>query len=142
MDGFIVNASDGNDSDTTDPTLYYLIHNDFDASSQHTTRDNTMNQNQSSTATNKNVSQHSNPPSTSLSTSKKSYRFKMYSRDELPEQGYRRGVGYRPNILNDDQTRTFNQRFHLIRRKGVYPYNYFTDFNKFNETSLPPKSMN
>ena len=29
--------------------------------------------------------------------------------------------------------------FRLLLRKGVYPYEYMDSFNKFNETSLPPK---
>ena len=29
--------------------------------------------------------------------------------------------------------------FELIRRKGVYPYNYMDSFNRFEETELPPK---
>ena len=33
---------------------------------------------------------------------------------------------------NDDQ-------FRLLLRKGVYPYEYMTNWNKFKETKLPPK---
>ena len=29
--------------------------------------------------------------------------------------------------------------FRLVRRKGVYPYEYMDEWNKFEETSLPPK---
>ena len=29
--------------------------------------------------------------------------------------------------------------FRLMRRKGVYPYEYMDEWNKFEETSLPPK---
>ena len=32
-----------------------------------------------------------------------------------------------------------DERRELILRKGVYPYEYMDSFEKFNETSLPPK---
>ena len=32
-----------------------------------------------------------------------------------------------------------DQKFHLMIRKGVYPYEYMDDWKKFEETSLPPK---
>ena len=32
-----------------------------------------------------------------------------------------------------------DEKFHLIIRKGVYPYEYMDSWNKFEETSLPPK---
>ena len=34
--------------------------------------------------------------------------------------------------------RIVEERFKLIQAKGVYPYEYITDFNRFNETCLPP----
>ena len=48
--------------------------------------------------------------------------------------------------LNDDQCkhlRKFYKEekvFRLLRRKGVYPYEYMDDWEKFDETSLPPKN--
>ena len=33
----------------------------------------------------------------------------------------------------------FRDKTHLFLRKGVYPYDYMTDFEKFKETCLPPK---
>jgi hypothetical protein len=38
-----------------------------------------------------------------------------------------------PNIITDET-------FKLLLRKGVYPYEWVTDFSKFNETNLPEKS--
>ena len=32
-----------------------------------------------------------------------------------------------------------NKKFILLLRKGVYPYEYIGDWEKFNETSLPEK---
>ena len=32
-----------------------------------------------------------------------------------------------------------NKKFILLLRKGVYPYEYMGDWEKFNETSLPEK---
>ena len=48
--------------------------------------------------------------------------------------------------LEDDQCkhiREFYKKeevFRLMRRKGVYPYKYTDDWEKFEETSLPPKN--
>ena len=33
----------------------------------------------------------------------------------------------------------YNNKFILLLRKGVYPYEYMDDWEKFNETSLPEK---
>ena len=32
-----------------------------------------------------------------------------------------------------------DEKFHLMIRKGVYPYEYMDGWKKFEETSLPPK---
>ena len=32
-----------------------------------------------------------------------------------------------------------NEQFRLLLRKGVYPYEYMTSWNKFEDTQLPPK---
>ena len=42
-------------------------------------------------------------------------------------------------VLDEDQKRVFNERFKLVTRKGVYPYNYFDTFDRFDETALPSK---
>jgi hypothetical protein len=39
-----------------------------------------------------------------------------------------------PNIINDSS-------FELLLRKGIYPYEWVDDFNKFNELELPDKSQ-
>ena len=31
------------------------------------------------------------------------------------------------------------EKFELVQQKGVYPYDYFDSFEKFNETDLPPR---
>ena len=31
------------------------------------------------------------------------------------------------------------EKFDLVQLKGVYPYDYFDSFDKFNETDLPPR---
>ena len=32
-----------------------------------------------------------------------------------------------------------NDNTHLLKQKGVYPYEYTNSFDKFNETNLPSK---
>ena len=47
--------------------------------------------------------------------------------------------------LDDDQCKNLRQffddeeQFRLMRRKGVYPYEYVDSWEKFEETELPPK---
>ena len=53
----------------------------------------------------------------------------MHSLDELPENDYRRGGDYQPVVLDEDQKRVFDERFKLVTRKGVYPYDYFDTFD-------------
>ncbi|XP_057296278.1 uncharacterized protein LOC130625239 [Hydractinia symbiolongicarpus] len=49
------------------------------------------------------------------------------------------------NNLSDDQCKNLrkffkgDEQFKLLRRKGVYPYEYVDSFDKFNETKLPAK---
>ena len=49
------------------------------------------------------------------------------------------------NNLSDDQCKNLRKffkdddQFKLLRRKGVYPYEYVDSFDKFNETKLPTK---
>ena len=66
-------------------------------------------------------------------------RFKMHSINELPLDDYRRGSGYESPNLNDHQQSVFDNRFQLVTRKGVYPYDYVDSFDKFHDTSLPCK---
>ena len=60
-----------------------------------------------------------------------SYRFMPSSLDRLSAN------------LTDDQCKGLKQfygeNFKLMRRKGVYPYEYMDSFERFNETCLPPK---
>ena len=45
-------------------------------------------------------------------------------------------------ILNDFDKLRFghnDEQFRLLLRKGVYPYEYMSSWNKFEETQLPPK---
>ena len=39
-------------------------------------------------------------------------------------------------ILEDN-----DEQFRLLLRKGVYPYEYMTSWDKFEETKLPPKEV-
>ena len=48
--------------------------------------------------------------------------------------------------LHDDQCKHLKEFyngeevFKLVKQKGVYPYEYIDDWEKFEETSLPPKN--
>ena len=54
-------------------------------------------------------------------------------------------LGKLASNLDDDQCKNLtefykeDQGFRLIRRKGVYPYEYMDVWKKFEETTLPPK---
>ena len=61
----------------------------------------------------------------------------MYSLETLPNDDYRKNPYSAPNLTPMQQQRS-KELFSLMKRKGVYPYEYFTDFNKFNEQRLPP----
>ncbi|XP_057311370.1 uncharacterized protein LOC130649159 isoform X1 [Hydractinia symbiolongicarpus] len=55
-----------------------------------------------------------------------------------------RGLGSLADNLSDDQCKNlrkfFNdEQFNIMRRKGVYPYEYVDSFDRFNETRLPSK---
>ena len=41
-------------------------------------------------------------------------------------------------IFNNLRTGNTDEQFRLLVRKGVYPYEYLDDWNKFDETKLPP----
>ena len=49
--------------------------------------------------------------------------------------------------LHDDQCKHLKgfyngeESFKLVKQKGVYPYEYIDDWEKFEETSLPPKNV-
>ena len=34
-----------------------------------------------------------------------------------------------------------HEKIHLLMRKGIYPFDYMSDFSKFDETELPPKEV-
>ena len=49
-----------------------------------------------------------------------------------------------PNLKNYFQDKWGHlpiEAFEMLTRKGVYPYKYMNSFEKFEETSLPPKEM-
>ena len=48
----------------------------------------------------------------------------------LPDETYLR---YTSEEFQDDKLK-------LMKKKGVYPYDYMSSFNKFNDTQLPPKA--
>ena len=61
-----------------------------------------------------------------------SFQFTPQGRDKLAK------------TLEDDEFRYLiesctSNHFGLIRRKGVYPYDYMDSFDKFEETELPPQ---
>ena len=61
-----------------------------------------------------------------------------YQKDQLDEDDYRKTPTIHP-ILTEVEKEEVDVRFDLVTRKGVYAYSYFTDFEKFSETQLPPK---
>ena len=45
-----------------------------------------------------------------------------------------------PPYLSNDEVTYVDERLALLKRKGVYPYEYASSFERFEETALPPKS--
>ena len=62
-----------------------------------------------------------------------SFRFMAFSLDKLVS-----------NLTNNQMVHTrqifpIEEEFDLVTRKGVYPYDYMSDWNKFRQRKLPPK---
>ena len=57
----------------------------------------------------------------------------------LPPTDYRNDP-YIPPELTEEQTKKVEKMFHLIKKKGVYPYEYVTDLSVLDEQKLPPQS--
>ena len=45
------------------------------------------------------------------------------------------------NYFKDKWKHLPEEAFEMLTRKGVYPYSYMNSFKRFEETSLPEKSM-
>ena len=71
-----------------------------------------------------------------IDNTKKSNLYKLH---ELPIDDYRNKI-YPRKQLNDTENEIANNRFKLVTRKGVFPYEYFDQFSKFDETALPPQN--
>uniref|UniRef100_A0A7M5WWR2 DNA-directed DNA polymerase n=1 Tax=Clytia hemisphaerica TaxID=252671 RepID=A0A7M5WWR2_9CNID len=52
---------------------------------------------------------------------------------------YRDHRCYEEPNLSPRQTNEVEERFILLTRKGIYPYEYFDDITRFDETELPPR---
>ena len=58
--------------------------------------------------------------------------------DEMVDFDYRRqNRSNRPN-LNDEEKKLVDADLKLIKKKGIYPYEYMDSFERFKETQLPP----
>ena len=58
--------------------------------------------------------------------------------EEMLESDYRHNMYEKPT-LSDHQQAKFNQQRELMTRKGVYPYEFFDSWEKFEEHQLPSK---
>jgi len=65
----------------------------------------------------------------------------VYKLTNLPSDAMRdyRESPFTPPILSDLQRTKLAEQKKLMCRKGVYPYSYFNNWSKFEETSLPSK---
>ena len=81
---------------------------------------------------------------------KDSLQFLASSLDELVSNLHAKAVNGQtlqdvfPNLKNYFQDKWGHlpiEAFEMLTRKGVYPYKYMNSFEKFEETSLPPKEM-
>ena len=61
----------------------------------------------------------------------------LYSVDQLPDQDYRKKTPAPSLNLTPNQQQLAEERFYLVQRKGVFPYEYFNDMKRFEETQLP-----
>ena len=78
-----------------------------------------------------------------LPPSRSSYQ--QVNEDVDVTQGVDTGTEYSTTV-DDDESRYFvesctTSQFELIRRKGVYPYDYMDSVDKFEETSLPSQDV-
>ena len=62
--------------------------------------------------------------------------------EEEDEDGSYVNIGYncyRDPVLKKDEMRDVDEKFQLLTKKGVYPYEYLDSMEKFSEKTLPSK---
>ena len=60
-----------------------------------------------------------------------SYKFFLQSLDKVAESMKDKDFILTQSEFSDEE------KFQLMRQKGVYPFEYIDNFNKFNKTQLP-----
>ena len=61
-------------------------------------------------------------------------------RERIRQADYRQHPYVKP-ALTEEQKQKVHDRMTLMTRKGVYPYEYFDSWERFNEETLPAKEM-
>jgi len=61
-----------------------------------------------------------------------SYQFENFSLESLAKNLSLSDMKYTAQEFS-------NEKFDLMKKKGVYPYDYMDNFEKFNDENLPPK---
>ena len=73
---------------------------------------------------------------------KDSYQFLMASLDSLTKNLVKKEITENnPDVFENLSSEFKGEQLQLLKKKGIFPYDYLDSFDKFNETSLPNKEM-
>ena len=71
---------------------------------------------------------------------KDSYQFMLESLDKLTENLVKKEkADNNPDVFKHLSSEFKGEQLELLKRKGIFPYEYLNSFDRFNETELPEK---
>ena len=73
---------------------------------------------------------------------KDSYQFLSASLEQLAKNLFNSGgIDRFPNLFKELQNENNEEKIDLLIKKGIYPYEYMNDWDRFKETTLPAKEV-